>query len=328
MRPWSIKDPASLLLVTSLIIRRRICGEPIKKPSPAPNALSQSTSSPAIPPPPVPTSVPNGGDDISRLFAGLTVAAPSGRSVSDTHALSRPSSGPTGSPPSDPARPRPRAAIGLTSTANQPNGQSAPLQQLQHATPPHVDPATVDPHHEDAATGQSAEDLLNSLLGLPPPPGPSRQLPLVTSPSAHALLDQIPLPAPVHAPAPPPIQQDPPSVGDSRITASDLLSQWVPPPSNVSPNLQKKSSRVAEATFAQAAATPPLPAPPVPQRPIHDGMMNGHVPPPNALRDSMMFHVGQIRPGMRSKGELVDQVEWLLHVSLQVRVQVHYADVF
>ncbi|ORX33937.1 hypothetical protein BD324DRAFT_637747 [Kockovaella imperatae] len=295
----------------------RICGEPVKKqPSPSiASAIPLNNSSPgSIPPPPVPTSKPTNAplpaDDFSRLFAGLSVANLWGRSVSDTSAIPRQHAQATGmTPPSDPARLTRQTVDNDIVTAKAPQ---------YYAVTPQPDPLPV-PTSADLPTGQSAEDLLNSLLGLPrSQPMPSAP-PLVSPPPQPPAPQSSGHPVVLQGQVPPPPLPEPSHLQNS-VTASDLLSQWAPPPSGqnaiVSPDLRKKSSKVGEATFAQAAAVPPPPPPPPPlppQGPLETSL-NGHqIPSRDPLREALMFNVGHMQPGVRSKGELIDQVMWLLH---------------
>ena len=273
------------------------------------------------PPPSTSASAPP-ADDFSRLFAGLTSSNSSGRSVSETYAVPPPQlNGALNTPKSYPTRPsKPPSSVdpgGITpNDANYSLNPPLPSIALNHSV-------------GQMSSGESADDLLNSILGVPPKPKPSQPASGFDPPSetivshlssvqeeAQAIesAQSAPFPAPVV-----PIQQG--QQTPSTMTALDLLSQWATPPAD-SPHLQKKPSKVGDATFAQAAAAPPSPLP-------HPGPAPHHQQPPfplavlpmfngfgqisiDPIRDAMLYHVGHVQPGMMSKGQLVDHVVMLL----------------
>ncbi|OCF45827.1 hypothetical protein I317_00315 [Kwoniella heveanensis CBS 569] len=295
-----------------------ICGEPSKRRDTTPATGHDHVSSPAVV---APQPVAAAEDGLSRLFAGLmksppvqspTVQPKAPTPHRDTTPIQHPPSQPIFSPgPPVPAAPSPIPPP-------QPPVASPPAQLPSQVSPPPLPPMSSI----SSPPGQTADDLLMSILGLAPPTTPQppvnqsqqyHQQNLPTHPHAQQYglpqLQQMPSQAFSHAPMYPPQSQ----MNQIAQVPPQSQNQPVPP-------LQYRS-KVGDATFAQTAALPlPVPishtsSPPQPltARPSPSDNHAAAPPHPSAQnsfqsRQSPETPNGNIRPGTESRGMMADAV--------------------
>ncbi|WVR04683.1 hypothetical protein IAU60_001694 [Kwoniella sp. DSM 27419] len=307
-----------------------ICGEPSKRPDAVPGAIA---SPPVISPQPQLATGAGDEDGLSRLFAGLMKSPPVQSPLIHSNAQT-PQQRHTPQPPTAQQVPTPSQHVfspeplAVTSPA-------PPVPQIQTPTsslpltsplPAHVQP----PPPISSPPGQTADDLLMSILGLAPPslPPPQTGHPVaMPQPPKQAREPspqppQPPHPLPSHHPhmhhglAQPqtfpgyPLQQHhqhalpqlpPHQMPHPHMNPS--YPQQAPPHNAQSPPMYR--NKVGDATFAQTAAQPmPVPPhPPIPSIPAAPGEVSAQSAAPvvNGTAQARGFIADAVIAGVKKK---------------------------
>ncbi|WRT64713.1 uncharacterized protein IL334_001647 [Kwoniella shivajii] len=246
-----------------------ICGEPSKRPD-LPNVLSSPDNSAALP-------TPVNEDGLSRLFAGL-IKSPPIQSPPVRQAVPTPPTNTTTITTATTSATSNEPILSANVAPQLPAAVSIPTQVNSHtqAQLP-ISPPPPPPMH--SPPGQTADDLLMSILGFAPPPTPPQhpqehqQLPqqqqqihqhqvspAVPVQSPHPMQNIPPAPYP---PAPEihqfPVHQFPPQFQQQQYPPQIHHRPTPPPTQQFSPSVQAQQPRyhrIGDASFAQTVALP------------------------------------------------------------------------